>query len=124
MPLVRYALYVEVTQFLKEKKELSTSSFYNSLANLERKGYVKFNKDSSSKRVMVEATEGASAVIDSIFNYFIRNGLINENKFIMELSGMIQKKMGRMSSETVLLVMMDEFLNINNISNTSSTIIA
>ena len=115
MPLVRYALYVAVEQFLQNKKALSTSTFYNSLANLERKGYVRFIKKGPGIKVMVEATEGASAVIDNIFNYFIRNGLINESQFIEGLAGLIQEKIGPGLPGTVLLVMLDDFLNVSNV---------
>lgn len=92
-PVIRYVLYIEVNQFLKEKKKLSTSSFYNNLANLERRGYVFFKHEGSSRRILVEPTNLGRTAIDSIFYYFIRNGLIDESQFVIELSGIINKRL-------------------------------
>ncbi len=109
-PVVRHILYSEITQFLtretqkvvkstkfeddspgskefknllEKDKKFSTSSFYNSLKNLEAKGLVKSNKDENDKIVSVEASEYTEILINTISKHVIRFGLIEaeKNKF-------------------------------------------
>jgi predicted transcriptional regulator len=106
-PVVRHILYNEISHFLtrekqkvaksikfdkrspgaKEFKDLliqdkkfSTSSFYNSLKNLEAKGLVKSNKDDNNKILSVEATQYTEVLINTISKHVIRFGLIESEK--------------------------------------------
>ena len=106
-PVVRHILYNEISQFLireKQKvvksikfdnrapggkefknlldsdKKFSTSSFYNSLKNLESKGLVKSNKDERNKVISVEATQYTEILINTISKHVIRFGLIEAEK--------------------------------------------
>jgi len=109
-PVVRHILYNEITQFLtretqkvvksikfdhnspgskefktllEKDKKFSTSSFYNSLKNLEAKGLVKSNKDENDKIMSVEANDYTEILINTISKHVIRFGLIEaeKNKF-------------------------------------------
>jgi DNA-binding PadR family transcriptional regulator len=106
-PVVRHILYNEISQFLirekqkvvkslkfdnrspgakefkdllENEKKFSTSSFYNSLKNLEGKGLVKSNKDERDKVVSVEATQYTEILINTISKHVIRFGLIETEK--------------------------------------------
>jgi Fe2+ or Zn2+ uptake regulation protein len=106
-PVVRHILYNEISQFLtrekqkvvksikfdsrspgarefkdllNEDKKISTSSFYNSLKNLEGKGLVKSNRDENHKITSVEATQYTEVLINTISKHVIRFGLIEAEK--------------------------------------------
>ena len=106
-PVVRHILYNEISQFLTREKQkvaksikfntsspgskkfrelldndkkFSTSSFYNSLKNLEGKGLVKSNKDEKEKIVSIEATKYTEILINTITKHVIRFGLIEAEK--------------------------------------------
>jgi predicted transcriptional regulator len=106
-PVVRHNLYNEISQFLTREKQnvaksikfnsgspgskkfrellendkkFSTSSFYNSLKNLEGKGLVKSNKDEKEKIVSIEATKYTEILINTIAKHVIRFGLIEAEK--------------------------------------------
>jgi predicted transcriptional regulator len=106
-PVVRHILYNEISQFLtREKQEVvksikfdksspgtkefknlleidkkfSTSSFYNSLKNLEGKGLVKSNKDEKEKITSIEATQYTEILINTISKHVVRFGLIEAEK--------------------------------------------
>jgi DNA-binding PadR family transcriptional regulator len=51
-PVVRYSLYVEVEEFFKESKEIPSSSFYNNLLNLEKKGFIAFSSSKNKKSLI------------------------------------------------------------------------
>ena len=70
----------EFKDLLANDKKLSTSSFYNSLKNLEGKGLVKSNKDEKNKIVSVEATQYTEVLINTISKHIIRFGLIETEK--------------------------------------------
>ncbi|MHA1914805.1 MAG: hypothetical protein ACW986_04945 [Promethearchaeota archaeon] len=109
-PVVRHILYNEISQFLTREsqnvakstkfesdspgskefkillgkdKKFSTSSFYNSLKNLEAIGLVKSNKDGNDKIISVEANKYTEILINTISKHVIRFGLIEaeKNKF-------------------------------------------
>ena len=106
-PVVRHILYNEISQFLTREKQkvvksikfdksspgaaefkklleidkkFSTSSFYNSLKNLEGKGLVKSNKNERDKVVSVEATQYTEILINTISKHVLRFGLIEDEK--------------------------------------------
>jgi len=144
-PIVRHTLYNEISQFLtREKKKvvqsvkfendtpgatefkdllendkkLSSSSFYNSLKNLENKGLVKSNKDDKDKIVSVEATQYTEILINTISKHVIRFGLIeaeqNKNfpdilKEVIEKNLLNQNEVKKFG--TLLYISFIDFLN-------------
>lgn len=144
-PIVRHILYNEISQFLtREKKKvvksvkfdnrspgakefkellendkkLSTSSFYNSLKNLEGKGLVKSNKDGKNKIVSVEATQYTEILINTISKHVIRFGLIESEKsknlpFILReiIKKETAKQEGINKLETTLYISFSDFIN-------------
>jgi hypothetical protein len=154
-PVVRHILYNEISYFLKREKQkvaksikfdnrspgakefkellvkdkkFSTSSFYNSLKNLEGKGLVKSNKDVNNKISSVEATPYTEVLINTISKHVIRFGLIetekNKNlpdimKEVIEneiLNPKEKKKVG-----TALYVSFDNYINAKCIKNLFKT---
>ena len=71
---------VEFKELLEDDKKFSTSSFYNSLKNLEGKGLVKSNKDERDKIISIEATQYTEILINTISKHVIRFGLIEAEK--------------------------------------------
>ena len=67
---------VEFKELLDNDKKFSTSSFYNSLKNLEGKGLVKSNKDENNKIISIEATQYTEILINTISKHVIRFGFI------------------------------------------------
>ncbi|MFX0008425.1 MAG: hypothetical protein ACFFA7_13205 [Promethearchaeota archaeon] len=114
-PVIRYVLFIEVNQFLKETKTLSTSSFYNSLNNLERRGYVSYIQEGSSKRIMVESTRLGASAINYIFHHFLRNAFIDEGQFVKETFEIVKKIVGRPSVDSALVIMLEDFFNVPNL---------
>jgi len=114
-PVIRYVLFFEVQQFLKDKKTLSTSSFYNSLANLEKKGYITLMRDDSLKKKFIVPNPSANLVINQVFQYFMENGLINDSQFLLEIAEIFHNKIGDRFSSMVLTILLDEYLNVNDI---------
>ncbi|MHA2393169.1 MAG: hypothetical protein ACXAEX_14610 [Promethearchaeota archaeon] len=145
-PVVRHILYNETSQFLTREtqkvaksikfennspgsnefknlldkdKKFSTSSFYNSLKNLEAKGLVKSNKDENNKIISVEATKYTEILINTISKHVIRFGLIEaeKNKFfpniikeVVEKEIFEPKGIGKFS--TALYISFSDFINI------------
>lgn len=144
-PVVRHILYNEISQFLtrekqkvaksikfdnrspgaKEFKDLlvqdkkfSTSSFYNSLKNLEGKGLVKSNKDDNEKITTVESTQYTEVLINTISKHVIRFGLIEaeKNKNLPDIvteviENEILKPAGKKKFGTALYVMFGDYVN-------------
>ena len=115
-PIIRHALLIEVNQFLKKRtKELSTSSFYNSLTNLERKGLISFTRRSSSKQILVSPTPYTLTVINKIFHLFLRNIIINDFEFTIQFSKKILEKIGVKHFENIFMILLEERTNFSNI---------
>jgi Fe2+ or Zn2+ uptake regulation protein len=144
-PVVRHILYNEISHFLtrekqkvvklikvdnrspgaKEFKDLlnrdqkfSTSSFYNSLKNLEGKGLVKSNKDERNKVISVEATQYTEILINTISKHVIRFGLIeaennrNLSEIIKEvIKNEILKLREKKRFGTALYISFGDFIN-------------
>ncbi|MBD3339781.1 MAG: hypothetical protein GF353_11770 [Candidatus Lokiarchaeota archaeon] len=125
-PVVRYVLYQEINQFslpeIKEQlnaeeifsdslktRELSTSSFYNSLKTLERYGLVSFNyaktktKSGREKIETVEATEEARLLLNTIFNYFFYS-IIDDYDYFLELTQFVLNRIGSTDFSNILTV--------------------
>jgi len=115
-PIIRHTLLIEVNQFLKKNiKELSTSSFYNSLTNLERKGLITYTRKSSSKQILVSPTSYTLTVINKIFHLFLRNIIINDFEFTIQFSKKILEKVGVEHFGNICMIVLDTRTNFNNI---------
>jgi len=115
-PIIRHTLMIEVNQFLKKStKEFSTSSFYNSLTNLERQGLITFTRKSSSKQILVSPTSYTLTVIDKIFRLFLRNIIINDSAFTIQFSKKILEKVGVEHFENIFMIILEERTNFTNI---------
>ena len=150
-PVVRHLLYNEISQFLTREKQkvaksikfnfgspgskkfknliekdkkFSTSSFYNSLKNLEGKGLVKSNKDERDKIISVEATQYTEILTSTISKHIIRFGLIeaeNINHFPDIIKEVIEKEIFKPKEiknfDTALYISFGDFLNVKCIKN-------
>ena len=115
-PIIRHTLLIEVNQFLKKStKELSTSSFYNSLTNLERQGLITFTRRSSSKQLLVSPTSYTLTVIEKIFRLFLRNIIINDSEFTIQFSKKIIEKVGVTHFENIFMIILEGRTNFTNI---------
>ena len=144
-PVVRHILYNEISQFLnrekqkvvksikfdrqspgaKEFKELldndkkfSTSSFYNSLKNLEGDGLVKSNKNEKERIISVEATKFTEILINTISKHIMWFGLIEAEKiklFPDIIKEVIQKEVFEVKEikkfGTALYISFSDFIN-------------
>ncbi|MHA2430993.1 MAG: hypothetical protein ACXACC_08170 [Promethearchaeota archaeon] len=144
-PVVRHILYNEISQFLtretqkvaksikfendspgskefknllEKDKKFSTSSFYNSLKNLEAKGLVKSNKDGNDKIISVEANQYTEILINTISKHVIRFGLIEaeKNKFFPKIiKDVIEKEIFKPKEiskfGTTLYISFSDFIN-------------
>ena len=95
--------------FLKAKKErkkkiLSTSSFYNSLSNLEKKGLIKFNKNERNKIISIEKTVLTNELMNDIIQHFISFWISYDFKIIIEIQELLLKKTGVASIENLLVI--------------------
>ncbi|MHA2398863.1 MAG: hypothetical protein ACXADU_08225 [Promethearchaeota archaeon] len=144
-PVVRHILYNEISQFLtresqkvakstnfeddspgskefknllEKDKKFSTSSFYNSLKNLEAKGLIKSNKDENDKITSVEANKYTEILINTISKHVIRFGLIEaeKNKFFPNIiKDVIEKEIFKPKNiskfGTALYISFSDFIN-------------
>ncbi|MHA1240429.1 MAG: hypothetical protein ACTSQU_06505 [Promethearchaeota archaeon] len=149
-PVVRHNLYNEISRFLTQEKQkvveltnfndvpvgaqkfqeflhinkkFSSSSLYYSLANLEKKGLVKFNYDKKDRVESVEATQYTEILINTILKHVIKFGVIEaeQNKFLPKiikevveekvLTGLKNKKFG-----TMLYICFSNIINAKCIS--------
>lgn len=79
-PILRFSLYKEMNSLLNPVKNLSTSSFYNSLRDLEQRGLVTFsNLSDDPKAHTVEATEKSRSVLGFFYYYLIQNSIVQEH---------------------------------------------
>ncbi|MGV9197446.1 MAG: hypothetical protein ACOC44_19525 [Promethearchaeia archaeon] len=137
-PFIRHSLYLEVKNllmkkkrkferlnymglsaqekkyydYLKEKKNLSTSSFYNNLSNLEGKGLVSFNYKENGKIETVQSTTLAQDAIEIILKFLIFNNVVLEIPFQTSLISLIAEKIERTEFSNLLLVFFEEVLDI------------
>lgn len=98
--------------YLKEKKNLSTSSFYNNLSNLEERGLVSFTLKENGKIESVESTQLAQDAIDTILRFLIFNNLVLEIPFQNKMINLIAEKLGKTEFSSLLIVFFQEILDI------------
>jgi hypothetical protein len=136
-PVIRYTLYQEVKQFLhpikkdnkkpyfeplsglehrfyeflKEKKRISTSSFYNNLKNLELRGLVKFVEDDNGK-LLVRATKLSNYFLKFLFQ-FIAQLITGDYELEVEVAKMIEEKIRATKNDSLLLVWLKKIIDFN-----------
>ncbi|MCY3412790.1 MAG: hypothetical protein INQ03_14225 [Candidatus Heimdallarchaeota archaeon] len=92
-PLKRYHLYLEVMQFFDHQKKISTSSFYNSLNNMETMGIVQYNLKDKKKIDTVIILDKGRFLMQSMLNYIISSSFSMEKievNFIAEIERRLQ----------------------------------
>ncbi len=126
-PIVRHSLFLEVQQFFlkdqnnnlkadisisdseqkfinftQNRNPISTSSFYNNLNNLAKKGLLSF-KDSGNIR-LIEANELTKLVENVVFQHFFRTRMPFEVDSMIESSTEILKTIGKAKFDSFLLI--------------------
>ncbi|MFX1569364.1 MAG: hypothetical protein ACFFCV_13465 [Promethearchaeota archaeon] len=132
-PVKRHSLYLEVNSLLlnkekklllnqssidksikdftkidKEIKSISTSSFYNNLVNLEKKGLIKFIRK-KNKVKEVEKTEITLNFIKIIFHSLLETFIPNLYKFPKGSAMLIKEKYNLVDLDPGLIIYVDEF---------------
>ena len=126
-PIVRHSLFLEVQQFFQKdqnnnhkanigvseseqkfitftqnRNPISTSSFYNNLNNLAKKGLLSF-QDSGNIR-LIEANELTKLVENVVFQHFFRTRMPFEVDSMIESSTEILKTIGKAKFDSFLLI--------------------
>lgn len=134
-PLVRYSLYAHINQFLKKKdhpniegygnlpkaeqnfysflqkkKELSTSSFYNNLSNLEKKRLVEFNLNKKGKIDSVKTTPLTASLINNVLLLFLQQ-MPNYTDFYKKTFQKLVEKTGPLFQRSKLLINLEKDLS-------------
>ncbi|MBN1801013.1 MAG: hypothetical protein JW891_05860 [Candidatus Lokiarchaeota archaeon] len=104
--------------YVQKSKTYGTSSFYNSLKNLEKRGLLKFNHEENKKRPQIEPTLFTNYIPKLLMKFLINNLVLNEKSNKMKpqaglfLDVMHEfKKSGKLSpSKRVLSIWFSEFI--------------
>ncbi|MBD3196476.1 MAG: hypothetical protein GF317_15560 [Candidatus Lokiarchaeota archaeon] len=146
-PIVRYTLYVIVNEYIHSKKlnfqnedintlpyhekklyqylqiknnqdtDLSTSSFYNNLSNLEKKGFIKFNENSKGRVETVDITPLTRYVIKYLLQYFMDSAVIPDFvKFDEGLTQKIKDRSGKTHLENIMALWFSEYIQLRLIN--------
>ncbi|MBD3193426.1 MAG: methyltransferase domain-containing protein [Candidatus Lokiarchaeota archaeon] len=136
-PVVRYTLYLDVKNSLKSKsmeteftierdlggsearfykflieiKKLSTSSFYHSLTNLEKKGLVRFNRNSSNKIKTVESTKLTRDVVNFIFKSYT-SLIIDDFQFEQNLAEEINRRFEKKQFDMAMIIWLKDYIEL------------
>ncbi|KKM78403.1 hypothetical protein LCGC14_1360290 [marine sediment metagenome] len=136
-PVVRHTLYLEVTQFLqskrtsldafdspdlsssekrylqflRNKKKLSTSSFYNNLKSLEKMGLISGTYNAKGKVEAIEKTDLTGPFMDVILRHFINFGVRSEEAIMHSMKKAIFEKIKKTSFENILVIWLNEFFD-------------
>ncbi|MFX1366574.1 MAG: hypothetical protein ACFFCE_01215 [Promethearchaeota archaeon] len=134
-PIVRHTLYLEVNQYIQHKKkfvlskidnnfsktdqllfeslkkptDLSTSSFYNSLSTLEKKGLLAFKRNKKGKIETISATSLTKSVINVINQYFLLS-IINDTKFDIIFPKKVITENNQIHYENLLIVWLHDYV--------------
>ena len=134
-PIVRHTLYTEVKQliefkenspFLKEKKKydgtaekffdnvkdkkkLSTSSFYNSLTNLEQRGLITMDSNSKGKKTYIEPTQFTQFIPKLMLKFLINNNIMDSPEFRSEFSKEFSEIIKKHNFESILTLWLSEY---------------
>jgi len=146
-PVIRHSLYVIVNEYLKNEKidvtshllnngfrecekkflkelkennhgsNISTSSFYNNLNNLEKKGFIKFNEDEKGKIDTIESTLLTKKAIRFLLQFFMDSTAIPDfPKFDESLTKRIQKRVGKQNIESLLAAWFEQHVSFRLIT--------
>ncbi len=136
-PIVRHTLYLEVTQFLqserpsldvidspnlsssekrylqflRNKKKLSTSSFYNNLKILEKMGLISCMYNAKGKVEAIETTDLTGPFMNVTLQHFINFGVRAEKSIMLSMKKAIMEKIKKTSFENILMIWLNEFFN-------------
>jgi len=142
-PIVRYTLYVIVNELIQSRKinleklpnknlndyenrllkyvrkkekngsNLSTSSFYNNLSNLEKRGLIKFNLNHKGRIDTIEPTPLARSVIKTLLQFFMDSTVIPDFvKFDEELTNEIIKRSKKTHLDNLMGVWLSEYIHL------------
>ena len=132
-PVVRYVLYQEINQLIhpekvkyssaeeilsnslkEEKPDLSTSSFYNSLNTLKKRGLIAFNYKTGLKKQVetVEATKTTKMAISALERYFLRT-IIKDFGYLLKLGEKVLEIINQSHLETLITVWLSDILDLN-----------
>ncbi len=137
-PIVRHTLYLEVTQFLqserislnaldspnlssseklylqflRNRKKLSTSSFYNNLKNLEKMGLISCMYNAKGKVEAIEATDLTGPFMNATLKHFINFGVRAEESIMHSMKKVIIEKIKKTSFEGIFVIWLNEFFDI------------
>lgn len=101
-----------------EKKEkngtnLSTSSFYNNLSNLEKRGLIKFNLNHKGRIDTIEPTPLARSVVKTLLQFFMDSTVIPDFvKFDEELTNEIIKRSKKTHLDNLMGVWLSEYIHL------------
>ncbi|MFX1569285.1 MAG: hypothetical protein ACFFCV_13055 [Promethearchaeota archaeon] len=138
VPVVRHTLYLEVSQFLQSeslsldtidtrklsssekrylqflqnRKIISTSSFYNNLSNLEKRGLIKSNYNKKGKVETIEITNLTSPFLELVLQHFVRFGVRTLYPAMLIMKEAILEKLGKDRFENVLIVWLNDYIDI------------
>ncbi len=136
-PIVRHTLYLEVSQFLQNrsisldsidskklssgekkyfqylqnKKTLSTSSFYNNLSNLEKRGLITSIYNEKGKVESIEITNLTRPLMEVVLQHFVRFGVRTEYPTMLIMKEAIIDKLGKTRFENLLIVWLNEYVD-------------
>jgi len=109
--VVRYSLFIEVQNFLNIK--LSTSSFYNSLYNLEKKGLLSFEKTSKGKIKSMSPTERTYPAIIKILKNIFYLRMTDYPPTYFEMFNFILTKLKKAQFKTTLTIWFNDFIDLD-----------
>jgi len=97
--------------FLKDKKLLSTSSFYNNLNNLEKRGLILSNYNKKGKIETIEITNLTNPLLKEILKHFVSFGVRTEEPAMLMIKDEILKRIGKKEFENTLVVWLNFYLD-------------
>ncbi|MFO8018107.1 MAG: hypothetical protein R6U96_05685 [Promethearchaeia archaeon] len=136
-PVVRHTLYTEVKQFIEFKENISdadinlqketseeakkfrrtveqenkyfSSSFYNSLGNLEQKGLLKLDDNEKGKKTKIEPTKFTPYIPKLLLKFLINNNIMDSEEYREEFSKQFLKEIGNKHFNRILSIWFSEY---------------
>lgn len=107
----------QLLDYIKKKEKngtnLSTSSFYNNLSNLEKRGLIKFNLNHKGRIDTIEPTPLAKNVIKTLLQFFMDSTVIPDFvKFDEELTNEIIERSGKTHLDNLMGVWLSEYIHL------------
>jgi hypothetical protein len=116
--VVRYSLYLEVKNFFDVS--ISTSSFYNSLNNLEKKGLLSFVKTAKGKIKYINPTEISYPAVCTILKNIFYLRMADYPPSYYEMFDLILKELGKTHFRNTLTVWFDDFIDLDLVAEISN----